>query len=438
MVVSLNHSGQNKHSYRKLNHSEVKPRFGLNGLALLGLRDIRNALQRQNNGDKAMAVDTETLEHLLETVRRFVEKRLIPLESQVAEDDHIPDDVIDEMRELGLFGLTIPEAYGGLGLNTEEECRVVLELGLTSPAFRSIIGTNNGIGSQGLVMDGTEEQKRHYLPRLATGEIIGSFALTEPDAGSDSGAVQTKAIKQGDDYVLSGTKRYITNAGSAQLFTVFARTDQNEVGSKGVSAFLVDANSAGISLSSPYKKMGQQGAHVYDVMFDECRVPAGNIIGGVDNVHRGFQTAMKTLDRGRIHISALAVGCAKRLIAMSTTYAVERKQFGKPIAEFQLIQGMLADSQAECYAAECMVLDAARRRDNGESVKMIASCCKLFATEMVGRVADRAVQIHGGAGYIEEYAVSRFYRDVRLLRIYEGTSQIQQTIIARDLIRTFS
>jgi acyl-CoA dehydrogenase len=385
-----------------------------------------------------MSLDPETLDQLIDAVRRFVEERLVPLEAQVAEEDRIPDDVVDDMRDLGLFGLTIPEAYGGLGLNTEEECRVVLELGHTSPAFRSVIGTNNGIGSQGLVMDGTEEQKNHYLPRLASGEVIGAFALTEPEAGSDAAALQMKAVADGDDYLLTGTKRYITNAQSAQLFTVFARTDPNEPGSRGISAFLVDADSAGITLGNAYKKMGQQGAHVCDVIFEECRVPKANIIGGPEGVNKGFQTAMKTLDRGRIHISALAVGCAKRLIKMSVEYAVERKQFGQPIAEFQLLQGMLADSQAECYAAECMVLDAARRRDAGESVKMLASCCKLFATEMVGRVADRAVQIHGGAGYIEEYAVARFYRDVRLFRIYEGTSQIQQTIIARKLIRDAS
>jgi len=337
-----------------------------------------------------------------------------------------------------LFGLTIPEAYGGLGLNTEEECRVVMEVGRTSPAFRSVFGTNNGIGSQGIVLDGTEEQKHHYLPRLATGEIIGSFALTEPEAGSDSAAVQTKAVKDGDDYVLTGTKRFITNAISSQLFTVFARTDPDQAGSRGVSAFLVDADSPGITLSKAYRKMGQQGAHVCDVIFEECRVPQTNIIGGPDRVNKGFRTAMKTLDRGRIHIAALSVGCAKRLIEISVAYALERKQFGKAIAEFQLLQGMLADSQAECYAAESMVLDAARRRDAGEPVNMLASCCKLFATEMVGRVADRAVQIHGGAGYIEDYAVARFYRDVRLFRIYEGTSQIQQTIIARNLIRDAS
>jgi len=383
-----------------------------------------------------MSLDSETLEQLLGTVRRFVEQRLIPLEAQVAEEDRMPPELIQEMRELGLFGLTIPEQYGGLGLNTLEECRVVMELGRAAPAVRSVIGTNNGIGSQGLVMDGTEAQKSHYLPRLASGEYIGSFALTEPDAGSDAGAVKTRAVRDGDDFVLNGTKRYITNAPSAQLFTVFARTDANLPGSRGVSAFLVDAASPGITLGPANKKMGQQGAHVCDVMFDDCRVPAENIIGGTDNLNKGFLTAMKTLDRGRLHISALSVGCARRLIDMSVTYASERHQFGQAIAEFQLLQGMLADSQAECYAAECMVLDAARRRDAREAVTMLASSCKLFATEMVGRVADRAVQIHGGAGYMDEYAVSRFYRDVRLFRIYEGTSQIQQGIIARNLLKT--
>jgi len=382
-----------------------------------------------------MPLDTETLDQLKQTVRRFVNERLIPLEQQVADSDQMPAEIIQEMRELGLFGLTIPEQYGGLGLNTFEECQVVMELGRAAPAFRSIIGTNNGIGSQGIVMDGTDAQKAHYLPLLASGEFIGSFALTEPDAGSDAGAVKTKALRDGDDFVITGTKRYITNAPSAQVFTVFARTDPDLPGSRGVSAFIVDADSAGISLGPANKKMGQQGAHVCDVMFDEVRVPADNIIGGLANMNKGFLTAMKTLDRGRLHISALSVGCAERLLDLSVTYAVERKQFGQPIAEFQLLQGMMADCKAESYAAQCMVLDAARRRDAGENVTTLASCCKLFATEMVGRVADRAVQIHGGAGYMEEYAVARFYRDVRLFRIYEGTSQIQQGIIARNLIK---
>lgn len=382
-----------------------------------------------------MALDPSTLNQLLTTLERFVNDRLIPLEAQVSTEDRIPPEVIEEMKELGLFGMTIPEEYGGLGLNTEEECLAMQVLGRTSPAFRSVIGTNNGIGSQGLVMDGTEEQKARYLPGMATGEIIGSFALTEPDVGSDSGAVKTTARRDGDDFVLNGTKRYITNAPSAQLFTVFARTNPDEPGARGVSAFLVDADSPGIELGKPNKKMGQQGAHVCDVMFDGCRVPAAAIIGGPEHLNKGFATAMKTLDRGRLHISALSVGCANRLIDESLAFATERSQFGQAIAEFQLIQAMLADSKAEAYAAECMVMDAARRRDAGEAVNTLASCCKLFATEMVGRVADRAVQIHGGAGYMEEYAVARFYRDVRLFRIYEGTSQIQQTIIARNLVR---
>ena len=382
-----------------------------------------------------MPLDQTTLDALLDTVRRFVRDRLVPLEAQIAREDRIPDEIVAEMRELGLFGMTIPEEFGGLGLTTMEECHVVMELGRTSPAFRSVIGTNNGIGSQGLVMDGTCAQKAHYLPKMASGEIIGSFALTEPEAGSDAGSLTTSARAKDGGYVINGTKRYITNAPHAQLFTVFARTDPSTSGSKGVSAFLVDAASKGITLGPPNRKMGQQGAHVCDVIFDDCWVPETSLLGGPGNLNKGFLTAMKTLDRGRLHISALAVGCAERLIDDSLNYALARKQFGESIAQFQLIQAMLADSRTEAYAARCMVLDAAKRRDAGEPVTTLASCCKLFASEMVGRVADRAVQIFGGAGYMEEYGIERFYRDVRLFRIYEGTSQIQQTLIARNMIR---
>ena len=385
-----------------------------------------------------MALDQATLQQLLDTVHKFVHQRLVPLEEEVASTDKMPADVIQEMRELGLFGLTIPQEFGGLGLNTEEECRVVLEFGQTAPAFRSMFGTNNGIGSQGLVQDGTAEQKAKYLPRMATGEIIGSFCLTEPDAGSDAGAVATTAVVDGDQFVITGTKRYITNAPQAGLFTVFARTDPDKPGSRGVSAFLVDADTPGISLGKPNKKMGQQGAQVCDVIFDDCRVSREQLLGGASLLNKGFVTAMKTLDRGRLHISALAVGCAERLIDEALRYAMERKQFDQPIADFQLVQAMLADSRAEAYAARCMVLDAAQRRDKGEVVTELASCSKLFASEMVGRVADRAVQIHGGAGYMEEYPVARFFRDVRLFRIYEGTSQIQQTLIARSMIKSAS
>ena len=383
-----------------------------------------------------MALDSDTLKQLLDTVDKFVDNRLRPLESRVGEEDQIPEEVIQEMREMGLFGLTIPEEYGGLGLNMSEEVAVARVFGHTSPAFRSVFGTNVGIGSQALIIDGTEAQKQKYLPGMATGEIIGSFCLTEPDAGSDAAAVQLTAKKSGTEYLLNGTKRYITNAPKAQLLTVFARTNPAEKGARGVSAFLVDAKSAGISLGQPYRKMGQQGTYVCDVMFDDVRVSEEHLVGGKENV--GFKTAMKVLDKGRLHISALSVGIAERLIRDSLKYASERKQFGKPIIEFQMIQSMLARSQTEMYAAKCMVEDVARRRDNGENVAALAAACKLFATEMVGKVADNAVQIHGGAGYVEDYGIERFYRDVRLFRIYEGTSEIQQTVIAKDLLRQLS
>ena len=383
-----------------------------------------------------MALDQDTLDQLLDTVERFVAERLRPLEQKVAEDDRIPDEIIGEMRELGLFGLSIPEEYGGLGLAMSEEVQVAFRLGGTSPAFRSLIGTNNGIGSQGIVIDGTPEQKAFYLPRLASGEIVGSFCLTEPDVGSDAGALKTSARREGNDaYLINGTKRYITNAPQAGVFTVFARTDPASKDSRGVSAFIVDAHSPGIHLGPPDKKMGQKGAQTCDVTFEDCRVPAENIIGGPANENQGFKTAMKVLDRGRLHIGAVCVGVAERLIADSLRYAMERKQFGQPIAEFQLIQAMLADSKAEAYAGRCMIEETARRKDAGKSVATEAACCKMYCSEMVGRVADRAVQIHGGAGYIADYDVERFYRDVRLFRIYEGTTQIQQLVIARNMIR---
>jgi len=379
-----------------------------------------------------MALDSETLEQLLTTIRRFVRERLVPNEQRVADDDAIPEDIVAEMRSLGLFGLSIPSEYGGLGLNMTEEVRVTFELGQTSPVFRSRFGTNFGIGAQGIVIDGTEEQKRQYLPRLAAGEITGSFALTEPDSGSDAASLRTSARRDGTDYVLNGTKRFITNAPEAGLFTVMARTNPDEKGAAGISAFLVEAGTRGLKLGKTDRKMGQRGGHTCDVIFEDCRVPARQLIGG--NEGRGFKTAMKVLDRGRLSIAAVCIGVAERLIRDSLAYAMERKQFGRPIADFQLIQAMLADSQTEAYAARTMVLDAARRRDEGELVTLEASCCKLYASEMVGRVADRAVQVHGGAGYIADYGVERFYRDVRLFRLYEGTSQIQQLIIARQMI----
>ena len=377
-----------------------------------------------------MALDPDTFAQLTDAIRRFVDERLRPLEGQVEEQHGVPAHIVAEMREMGLFGLSIPEEFGGLGLTMSEEVRVVLELGRTTPAFRSVFGTNVGIGSQALVMAGTPDQKAHWLPRIASGEIITSFALTEAEAGSDSAAVRTKAVKDGDDYLLTGTKRYITNADKASLFTVMART--GEAGSRGVSAFLVPANLPGLTIGSPERKMGQQGANVCDVNFDQVRVPAANRLGAEGE---GFKIAMRVLDRGRLHISALCVGIAGRLIRDCVGYAKERKQFGQPIGDFQLVKAMIADSQTEMMAAKALVLSIAALKDDNAETPADAAAAKYFASEMVGRVADRAVQLFGGAGYISDYGIERLYRDVRLFRIYEGTSQVQQLIIANALLK---
>lgn len=377
-----------------------------------------------------MPLDPETFDALIETIRRFVAERLRPLEERVATEDEVPEDIVREMREMGLFGLSIPEEYGGLGLTMSEEVRVAFEFGRTSPAFRSVFGTNVGIGSQGLCMAGSDAQKAEWLPRIASGEIVTSFALTEPGAGSDSAAVQTRAVKDRDVYKLSGTKRFITNADKASLFTVMARTGGE--GAHGVSAFLVPADLPGVSIGKPEKKMGQQGAHVCDVNFDEAPVPAAYRLG---EEGEGFKIAMRVLDRGRLHIAAVCVGVAERLIADAVAYASDRKQFGKALADFQLVQAMMADSKTEALAARALVLETAAKKDAGEPIVLECAAAKYFASEMVGRVADRAVQIFGGAGYIADYGIERLYRDVRLFRIYEGTSQIQQLVIARETIK---
>jgi acyl-CoA dehydrogenase len=384
-----------------------------------------------------MALDSETFSLLKDSVQRFIRERLVPAENSVEELDDVPADIVDDMKELGLFGLSIPEEFGGIGLSMSQECEVAYELGQTALAFRSVVGTNIGIGSQGILMDGTAEQKAEYLPRIASGELIISFALTEPNAGSDAASLQTRGVREGADYLLSGSKRYITNAPRAGAFTLMARTDGPGAG--GISAFIVPSDLPGITLGKPDKKMGQRGTKTCDVNLDNVRVPAANIIGGASG--KGFKTAMKVLDRGRLHVSALACGMAQRILNESVAYAQERKQFGQRIGDFQLVQAMLADSQAELLAGWSMVQAVAQRYDakpfgvTDPEVSMQASCTKLFTSEMVGRVADRGVQIHGGAGYINEYKVERFYRDVRLLRLYEGTTQIQQLIIGKQLMR---
>ena len=383
-----------------------------------------------------MALDQETFQLLKNSVQRFIRERLVPAEDYIEEHDEVPADIVSDMKELGLFGLSIPEEFGGIGLSMAQECEVVYELGHAALAFRSVVGTNIGIGSQGILMDGTAEQKAEYLPRIASGDLIISFALTEPDSGSDAASLKTKGIKDGSDYILSGTKRFITNAPRAGAFTLMARTEGP--GSRGITAFIVPAGLPGLSLGKPDRKMGQRGTKTCDVNLDNVRVPAANIIGGEPG--KGFKTAMKVLDRGRLHVSALACGMASRILQESIAYAQQRKQFGQRIGDFQLVQAMLADSQAELLAGWSLVQSVAQRYDakpfgvSDPEVSMQASCAKMFTTEMVGRVADRGVQIHGGSGYINEYKVERFYRDVRLLRLYEGTTQIQQILIGKHLV----
>ena len=378
-------------------------------------------------------MDAETFDMFRSTIRRFVDEKLIPAEDTVEETDAVPDEIVAQMRDMGLFGISIPEEYGGLGCTISEEAAIIRELTRASLSFRSVIGTTVGIGSQGIVIDGTEEQKREWLPRLASGEAIASFGLTEPEAGSDAGSLRTLAVRDGDNYRISGTKRFITNAPRATIFTLMARTDPNEKGNSGISAFILAADAPGISLGKPDKKMGQKGAVTTDVILDDVVVPANNIIGEVPG--QGFKTAMKVLDRGRIHIGAVALGMADRLVEMSLNYALERKQFGERIANFQLVQALLADSKVDQLATEALLNCVAAKFDAGDAVSLECSALKYLASEAVGRIADRAVQIHGGAGYMAEYKVERFYRDVRVLRIYEGTSQIQQLIIARQMIR---
>jgi len=368
---------------------------------------------------------------VLDAVRRLVRNDVMPREQEIEDTDAIPDDLRRKAADMGLFGFAIPEEYGGLGLNMRQEVELVMELGYTTPAFRSMFGTNNGIAGQVLLVDGSDEQKQRYLPGMAAGEITASFALTEDEAGSDPSTLTTTATKDGDDWVINGSKRFITNAPIAHLFMVFARTGAPDSGAAGISVFVVDAKTPGIKVGPPDHKMGQLGAQTAEVFFQDARVPADAIVG---TEGKGFRTAMASLAHGRLSIAALCVGLAERLVDEMVTYAANRRQSGRAIGEFQLVTAMLADSQTEMYAGRAMVLDAADRFDSGEDQRMLPSCAKLFCSEMVGRVADRAVQVHGGAGYIREVPVERFYRDARLFRIYEGTTQIQQIIIGRALL----
>ncbi|HEY2128491.1 MAG TPA: acyl-CoA dehydrogenase family protein [Streptosporangiaceae bacterium] len=391
-------------------------------------------------------VNQTDFDELLSLLRGFVRREVLPAEAGIDETDEIPDRLIAQAKEMGLYGYALPAEYGGLGLSVTQQVRVAIELGYASPAFRSLFGTNNGIAGQVLVSAGTAEQRKQWLPQLASGEVVASFALTEPDAGSDPSRLTTTARpvqgegeggteRQAGDggWVIDGLKRYITNAPAADVFLVFARTDPEAPPGKGIGVFIVPARAAGVAIAPRDHKMGQAGAWTADVAFTAVRVPADALIGQA--AQAGYGTAMRSLAHGRLTIAGVCVGVSARLIEESVSYARQRSQGGHPIAEYQLIQAMLADSQTEYMAARALVLDAAAQYEAGTDRRLAPSAAKYFASEAVGRIADRAVQIHGGSGYIRGVPAERLYRDVRLFRIYEGTSQIQQLVIARELLR---
>lgn len=382
---------------------------------------------------ESSAVRGEDFELYLESIRRFTDEKLIPAEHQVEEEDHVPETLVAEMRRLGLFGMTISEEYGGLNLSMEQQVRATFEFTRASCVYRARFSTTLGLCSQAIQFNGTAAQKSKWLPKLASGEATASFALTEPQAGSDAGAITTKAVRDGNTYVISGQKCYITNAPEADVFVVMARTDPETTTAKGISAFIVPSDTSGIEVAPWDQKLGNHGSHTAQIFFDDCRVPTENLLGGTEG--NGFKNAMAGINVARMHVAATCVGQADRLIEMGRNYATGRIQFGHPISNFQAVQHMLAESYAETLAARSMVLETARRIDAGERPLADMSSCKLFASEMVCRVADRILQIHGGAGYMAAFDVERFYRDVRLFRIFEGASEVHKMIISREMLK---
>ncbi|GAY08528.1 acyl-CoA dehydrogenase family protein [Pseudonocardia sp. N23] len=379
-------------------------------------------------------MDASDLDDVLASVREFVREEVVPLEESIDTDDAIPARIVEQCKSMGLYGFTIPEEYDGLGLTVAQEVEMAMELGWTTPALRSLFGTNNGIAGHVLMEGGTEQQKKSWLPRLASGEVTASFGLTEAEAGSDPSTLTTTARRDGDGWVINGSKRYITNAPVADVIMVFARTNPDAPGNRGISTFLVPAGTEGLSTGPRDHKMGQFGAWTSDVHLDDVRVPADAVVGGDAGIDNGFRIAARCLAHGRVHIAAVCVGMAARLVHETVEYAKSREAGGKSIATFQLVQGMVADSVTDLHAGRALVREAARAFDAGTDKVAGPAAAKYFCSEMVGRVADRAVQVHGGAGYMRGVAVERFYRDARLFRIYEGTSQIQQVIIARDAL----
>ncbi|MGK2903894.1 MAG: acyl-CoA dehydrogenase family protein [Mycobacterium sp.] len=383
--------------------------------------------------DTAAAVSDADFADILVATRQFIRNQVVPRELEIMSADQVPDDIRDQAKNMGLFGYAIPQEWGGLGLNLAQDVELALEFGYTSLALRSMFGTNNGIAGQVLVGFGTDEQKSRWLEGIASGAVVASFALTEPGAGSNPAGLRTKAVRDGDQWVINGQKRFITNAPNADLFVVFARTRPADTDGAGIAVFLVPVDTPGIHIGAKDAKMGQEGAWTADVSFDDVRVGHGTLVGGSEDI--GYRAAMTSLARGRVHIAALAVGSAQRALDESVAYAATATQGGTPIGDFQLVQAMIADQQTGVMAGRALVREAARLWVTGEDRRIAPSSAKLFCTEMAGNVADLAVQIHGGSGYMREVPVERIYREVRLLRLYEGTSEIQRLIIGGALVK---
>jgi len=378
-------------------------------------------------------VSDDDFREILAQTRHFVRSAVVPREAEILAEDKVPDDLRDQAKKMGLFGYAIPQEWGGLGLNIAQDVELAMEFGYTSLALRSMFGTNNGIAGQVLVGFGTDEQKARWLEPIASGEVVASFALTEPGAGSNPSGLKTKAVRDGDSWVINGRKQYITNAPVANLFIVFARTRPADENGAGIAVFLVPADTDGVEIGAKDAKMGQEGAWTSDVNFTDVRVGDDTLIGGSEDI--GYRAAMTSLARGRIHIAALAVGSAQRALDESVAYAATATQGGTPIGNFQLVQAMLADQQTGVMAGRALVRDAARKWVDNEDRRIAPSVAKLFCTEMAGNVADLAVQVHGGAGYMRGVPVERIYREVRLLRLYEGTSEIQRLIVRGGLVK---
>lgn len=368
-------------------------------------------------------------------VQAFVKDDLEPIALQVEQNGLIPETIVSKMRELGLFGISIPKEYGGLGLSTYEEILLYEELTRTNACFRSRIGTSNGIGSMGILFDGTEAQKRKYLPRIASGEWTAAFALTEPNAGSDAANISTSAVADGEFWVLNGSKQFITNADCAHVFTTIAVTDPAEGTRGGFTAFILERDMPGFSIGPADKKMGMRGSQTHELVFTDCKVPRENVIGGSDMIGQGFKTAMQVLDKGRLTMGACALGAARKIMEISIGHVRKSLHAGRPADDLQAAQFALADMATAIYAAEHMLYHTARLRDEGKRVVHEASMVKLFCTETASRIADKAMDILGHEGCLTEYQVEGFLRDIRLYRIFEGTSEIQRLIISRNLLK---